>query len=242
MALKLFVDFDGTVTTTDVGDAFFLAFGGPVCTQIVRDYREERISARECFDREAAAIGRLPLTEAEAFVAGQGVDPGFPSFVRFCRENGIGLQIVSDGLDFYITRILALHGVGDVPVCSNRLIVSPADADGRAGIAVEYPFQDAECTRCACCKRNILVTGAGDEDIIGYVGEGYSDRCAARYADIVFAKDELQAFCQEENISYFEYRTFHDVTARLRELIARKRLRKRRSAQLRRNELFAREP
>ena len=63
----------------------------------------------------------------------------------------------------------------------------------------------------------------------------------ARYADIVFAKDDLQAFCQRENISYYLYESFHDVTGRLTELLDRRQLRKRRRAELKRMEAFQRE-
>ena len=38
--------------------------------------------------------------------------------------------------------------------------------------------------------------------MIVYVGDGYSDRCPVQYADIVFAKGDLQTYCQEQNISY----------------------------------------
>lgn len=242
MALKLFVDFDGTVTTTDVGDAFFLEFGGAECTRIVQEYRRGTLSARDCFDAEAAAVGRLDLRAAEAFVDAQTIDPGFGAFVGFCRDSGIDVTVVSDGLDYYIRRILARHGLRDVSFFSNRLELSPVNANGEAKIAVSYPFIDAECNRCACCKRNIILTNAGEQDIIGYIGEGYSDRCAAQYADIVFAKDELEIFCQKENISYFTYRTFEDVVSRLKQLLAKKRLRKRRQAELRRREVFMQEP
>jgi 2-hydroxy-3-keto-5-methylthiopentenyl-1-phosphate phosphatase len=87
-----------------------------------------------------------------------------------------------------------------------------------------------------------MVTRASDDDIIVYVGEGYSDQCPAQYADIVFAKDELQTFCQQQNISYYLYDSFHDVVERLKILLAKKRLRKRLEAETKRNELFMREP
>ena len=86
-----------------------------------------------------------------------------------------------------------------------------------------------------------MLTSAGEEDILCLVGEGFSDQCPARYADIVFAKDGLQTYCQRENISYFPYATFADVTARLRTLASRPRLRPRRRALEERRAAFARE-
>jgi 2,3-diketo-5-methylthio-1-phosphopentane phosphatase len=230
MALKTFIDFDGTITREDIGDAFFLRFGGEACTNHVREYRAGRISARECFSREAAEIRALPLQEADAFARSRALTPGFTEFVRFCREKALEFHVVSDGLDFYIERILASHGIEGVSFYSNRLQLDPP--------AVIFPHSAEGCDRCACCKRNVMLGLAGELDIIAYIGEGYSDRCAAQYADIVFAKDDLQRFCQKENISYYPYTDFYDVISRFRLLLARKRLRKRHRAELRRREAF----
>lgn len=84
-----------------------------------------------------------------------------------------------------------------------------------------------------------MLTQAGDEDIIVYVGEGYSDRCPAQFADFVFAKDELQKFCQEKNISYFLYNSFDDVVERVKDILSRKRPKKRREADMKRREAFS---
>jgi 2-hydroxy-3-keto-5-methylthiopentenyl-1-phosphate phosphatase len=113
--------------------------------------------------------------------------------------------------------------------------------NGFAKPSISFPYEDAECTRCACCKRNIMLTKSSDDDVIVYIGEGYSDRCPAQYADIVFAKDELQKFCQEKNISYFLYDSFDDILVRMSELLVKKRVKKRREAEMKRREAFVAE-
>ena len=241
MALKVFVDFDGTITRQDVGNAFFREFGGPACEEIVQEYRLERISAQECFRREVAAIGTLSLEQAITFLKGQPIDESFKVLVEFCQSNHIGLHIVSDGLDFYIREILSAHSLSNVPFFANALTLTKTDTEGEYDVNIDFPFSDAECTRCACCKRNIMLTHSGDDDIIVYVGEGYSDRCPARYADVVFAKDELQSFCQQKNISYFPYTSLEQVTHRLDYLHSKKNIRKRRRAELNRRDVFIRE-
>ena len=241
MALKVFVDFDGTITKQDVGNAFFKEFGGPVCEGIVEEYKDERISAYECFRREVAAIGTLSLQRAVAFLRGQPIDESFKALVLFCETHRIDLHIVSDGLDFYIREILSAHGLGDVPFFANELALEETAVDGDCTLSIGFPYSDEECTRCACCKRNIMLTHAGDDDTIVLVGEGYSDRCPARYADIVFAKDELQTFCQRENISYIPYTSLADVVHRLDRLRNQRSIRKPRRAELNRREVFIRE-
>lgn len=213
--LRLFIDFDGTITRQDVGDAFFERFGGVRSVAAVEAYREGRLSAAECFRQECAACGEVDAAELDAFLDAQEIDPTFADLVRFASECAFPLAILSDGMDYYIRRILERHGLGGVTFYSNTLRLISASAPGRVTFTPEFPFRDEVCDRCACCKRNHILTLAADDDLVVYIGEGYSDRCPARYADAVFAKDDLLKYCQRENISYFEYQTLADIVRRL---------------------------
>ena len=44
-----------------------------------------------------------------------------------------------------------------------------------------------------------------------FVGDGLSDRCGARAADAVYAKDDLARWCAREGIAARAYATFADV-------------------------------
>jgi 2,3-diketo-5-methylthio-1-phosphopentane phosphatase len=242
MNLKVFVDFDGTVTKEDVGNAFFRHFGGSVCDDYVRDYHGGLISAKECFRKELASIGTPQPEEIDRFLSRQEVREGFTEFVQFCEASGVEHHILSDGLDLYIGTILARHGLSQVSRFSNTLHTDAPAADSSFSFAIAFPHDDAECDRCACCKRNIMVSQAGEDHVICYIGDGFSDTCAVQYADVVFARGELQTFCQKENISYFHYSSFHDVRRKLQELLSRTGLRKRKRAELRRRDLFVSEP
>jgi 2,3-diketo-5-methylthio-1-phosphopentane phosphatase len=240
MVIKIFIDFDGTITKQDIGNAFFEEFGGEICTEYIAEYKAEKISAKELFRKEVAAIGVLNEEKAKAFLHQQQIDESFKAFIEFCRERNIEFHIVSDGLDYYIEEILSHNGISGVSFFANRL--ERVGENGFSKLEINFPHDDAECTRCACCKRNLILSNCDDDDVIVYIGEGYSDRCPAQYADIVFAKDELQKFCQEKNISYFLYSSFTDVVKRLEELLAKKRLKPRREAEMKRRELFLCEP
>ncbi len=238
--IRIFVDFDGTITLRDVGDALFETFGGGAATDAVREYLGGKISAVECFRRESAACSSVNPRSLEAFLDDQEIDPSFIPFVHFCRESGIFCMIVSDGMDYYIRRTLEKHGL-DVPFYSNHLDLEQADSPPEVRFVPAFPYTDEVCDRCASCKRNHILRLSADDDIIVYIGEGYSDRCPARFADVVFAKDELLRYCQTENISYYEYASFADIERRLRSALGtgkRSPFRKRRQAELARRELY----
>jgi len=58
----------------------------------------------------------------------------------------------------------------------------------------------------------------GDRCEVAFVGDGYSDACAAGEADILFAKKDLLQYCQSKNIAYNEFSNFRDVAGCLAKL------------------------
>jgi 2-hydroxy-3-keto-5-methylthiopentenyl-1-phosphate phosphatase len=242
--INIFIDFDGTITTQDVGDAMFETFGGRKCLDFIGEYRDGDISAVECFRRECAECTGTDKNALDTFLDSQKIDSTFSEFLEFCSTNKFQYFVLSDGMDYYIDRILSRHQITGVSYFSNHLDLVPMNGDSKIMFQPSFPFTDETCDRCACCKRNKMLTLSADEDVIIYIGEGYSDRCPVRYADIVFAKDELLNYCRRENISYFEYRTFADVMTRLKSMAENKQtkkhfgLKKHRQAQLAARELF----
>jgi 2,3-diketo-5-methylthio-1-phosphopentane phosphatase len=242
MALKLFVDFDGTIARNDVGNSFFRTFGGPQCDELVQDYREGRISAVECYRREAKAVGQVRLAEVEKFFGSQPIDESFKDLVGFCTQKNIELVVLSDGLTYYIDAVFHANGIHGVRRFANEATFVQDAGQSTVRLSLRFPFTDAECTRCACCKRNLLLGHSGEDDILMYVGEGFSDTCPVQYVDVVFAKADLERFCQARNIPYYSYADFRDVMVRLQKLLMNRHpFRRRRRAELKRREAFTQE-
>jgi 2-hydroxy-3-keto-5-methylthiopentenyl-1-phosphate phosphatase len=230
----VFTDFDGTVTRNDIGDSILMHFGdAEKCKHYYREYLAGMLDAQKCWQGELATIPSLTVWELEEFVVRQELDPGFHDFADFCRQRSIPMAILSDGYDSYIELVLRREGMLDIPYFSNHMVF---EADGR--ITPEFPHTDAECRDCANCKRNHVLTRSSDNQVIVYIGDGYSDRCPARYADIVFAKRALLAFCERENITYHRFDTFADVLTRFRLIVDTAKPKKRRTAELARKEVF----
>jgi 2,3-diketo-5-methylthio-1-phosphopentane phosphatase len=246
--LKIFVDFDGTITLNDVGDAMFERFGGSGAVEAVEAYVAGETSAVECFRRECAACGEVAVKELDEFLDRQEVDGTFAEFLNFCASENIKCAIFSDGMDYYINRILRRAGIPKIELYSNVLHFDPVEGSSSVRFRPEFPHQHENCDRCASCKRAVLVSNSAEEDIIVTVGEGYSDRCPAPYADIIFAKDDLAAWCRSSGFAFEEYQTFGDVKRRLQQMFevhrnnpGKSRVHKRRQAELARRELIMQE-
>jgi 2-hydroxy-3-keto-5-methylthiopentenyl-1-phosphate phosphatase len=234
--VRIYCDFDGTVCLQDVGELFFRSYAGVKAEVSVARLLGGEITMQAWLTELCEAIPSISKEEFNRFVDQFNVDPHFHGFVHFCQERDMPITVLSDGLDAYVERVLLKAGLSQIPFFANHLEMKTVD--GRETIAVSFPHTDAECNLCGNCKRNHMLRLSSDEDIIVYIGDGFSDKCPVRYADVVFAKQQLIRYCQEQNITYFEFSHFGDVQARMEEILQCKRIRPRQEAAWARREVF----
>lgn len=136
----------------------------------------------------------LPLADAVAWVREHvTVRAGFREFAREHRP-----VILSSGFLELIEPVLEREGV-ELEVHANGLDVRP---DGWRAVWRD----DAQCPECGeACKRG----GLPRNGRILYVGDGYSDRCAALAADRVFARDGLARYLDAEGVAYEPFTDFN---------------------------------
>jgi 2,3-diketo-5-methylthio-1-phosphopentane phosphatase len=203
------VDFDGTITEEDVLDAIAQAFGDmDVYREVDEALDRNRISLHEVLRREFAPV-TAPMEEVVDWVlAHSTVRPGFRELVELARERGWRLVVVSSGFRQFIEPVLEREGVGGLEIVSNEAEPDPA------GWRIRF-FDENECETCGeACKR-LTVRAVAPEGEVVYVGDGYSDRCAAEDADLVFARRGLEAFLRERGVAHTHFDDFHDVIAGL---------------------------
>ncbi len=226
------LDFDGTITVGDTGDDLFRTFGAfePLHSQLLGG----QMSVAEYYLRAVRSLTADATPQAvHSFALGRQVDPGFLALVELCERHRAHVSVVSDGFDVYITPILEQAGCGHLPVACNTL----QHTDEQWHVAFPGASESCSCF-CASCKRNALLATVHEHDLIVFVGDGRSDRCAVKHADVVFAKDNLAAWCTEQRIPHHPWRTLHDVARVLGTKFATQALRPRRQAQLARKAAY----
>jgi 2,3-diketo-5-methylthio-1-phosphopentane phosphatase len=203
--MHAFCDFDGTIAVEDVTDSVLERFATPEWHEFERAWTEGEITAAECMRAQIPLIN-ASLQELNDFLDTIEIDPGFPDFVAFCRRNHIGVSVVSDGVDHFIHRVLANHGVTDIEIIANRL--SPGVSSQGFQYGLDTPFASAGCrTGAGVCKCRIIRTPADHF----YVGDGRSDFCVSGEAMMVFAKAKLATYCQTQAIPFIPYQGFDEV-------------------------------
>ena len=141
-------------------------------------------------------------------------DRAFPSFVEAATARGAQVEVVSDGLGFYVRSNLRALGLPDVAVATNdnRL------AGGGAGMS--FPYGHPACFVCGTCKRERVRLHQAAGRVVVFIGDGTSDRFAAAHADVVFAKDSLAGICVDQGWPYVGWTSFADVTQHVERLFA----------------------
>jgi len=200
-------------------------------SKVIADFENQSIGARECLLKELSLVENFDINKFNEIIDTQQVDESFKSFVEFSSEKGIPIVILSDGMDYYIERILQKHGL-EVEFYANHCEVQ------ESGLQLSFPYSDAECTKCGCCKRNFILNMTADDEVSILIGDGYSDICSAQYADLVFAKKSLASYCWRNNITYFDFQNFSDIQKKLSRLLKEGKIKQRQQARLNRRGVF----
>ena len=214
MKKLILCDFDGTISVEDTGYALLAHFSSGDWEAIDRKFCEGQIGSREAY-AQIAQILRGDESSIRRFLRQHSkIDSYFLPFYQACRQAGIDVKIVSDGLDFYIRTILEAHHLSDIPFYANHARF----ANGKK-LAITFPYANDECGRCGTCKRKLVQLHRKEYDSILFAGNGLSDRCAAQEADFVFAKDSLYSYCVDQDISCHFFKDFGEILKGLKKKI-----------------------
>ncbi len=219
----VFSDFDATISRLDTGLAMINTLSPEDAAIAWEDeyaWRRGEMSAMECLRRQWRLFRKTP-DEVWAFVDELELDEVFFDLLALIRARGAGLAVVSDGLDFYLDRIFAMHGLttcadDDCVRSPDRVLrFSNAATVTPEGIRIEFPY-GSTCGQCGNCKVAHLFRLRRDFARVIYIGDGHSDLCAARYANVIFAKHALAEDCQRAARAFIPFETFADVLRVLR--------------------------
>ena len=197
--MKLVLDWDGTVTVRDSLWMLLERFGDRDVFDATENALGRTLSYREVMEGQLATV-RASLAEAVAFLVEQvEVRAGFRELAERFEP-----LVLSSGFVETIDPILARERV-HVELVANRLDPEPG------GWRIRWA-DETTCPVCGdLCKRRALPAVRP----LVYVGDGYSDRCAARAADRVFARHALARYLDATGVAFEHFESFDDVAAAL---------------------------
>jgi len=197
----IYCDFDGTITKTDAVNSFFEYFASPKWVEYEDLWVAGKISSMENAVAQVGLIREVSQEEFDTWVNSIEINDYFKEFIDYTKLNGIRLVILSDGLDLFIRKILEKNNITDVEYFANHLIYE------NNRFSVEFPYHNPECDigagMCKCSKVK--------EKEFCYIGDGTSDLCVAKKANILFATKKLHKYCEQHSIKHYFFNSFKDI-------------------------------
>ena len=218
MKLALVLDFDGTITTKDIGVEIIKKYAGPDWEVGLRRWRTGEFNQQQLMEWEFARLPSERLPEMREFALQEAiVRPGLNALLELCRSNDVPVEVVSNGMMFYIEAVLGRERLSDLA------FVAPIPTLNGIGNGPAVSFSKAVETcettgLCKCARARSL--RAGDRKIV-FVGDGISDFCIAEEeADFIIARSSLRDYCVKNGLTHNQFDDFNDVSRVMNSLLA----------------------
>jgi 2-hydroxy-3-keto-5-methylthiopentenyl-1-phosphate phosphatase len=176
----LVLDFDGTLTLVDVGDALCERFADPAWKAIDLLFESGKLSLPEA-QKQMWGLFRASREVACAHALEIGrLRPGLDHLLDRAESLGYSLHLASGGFDFYVEAILGSERLRRFA----SIAVNTATFEGERMTPV-FARSELGCERFAVCKGVACRPHVGPRSV--FVGDGDSDSCALEVMPRVFA-------------------------------------------------------
>ena len=202
--ILLLCDFDGTVTEDDISFILLDAFAKGDWRAINTQYTDGKITVGQ-FNERAFGLARASKKAMLDYLKDKvKVRPGFQRLVELCRQKGIRLVIVSNGLDFYVQKVLK-----DLKLYS--LEYHAAETRFHANkLKVRYIGPDGSVVDSGY-KEKFVKQYLNEGYHVVYIGNGSSDLSPARVSHQVFATESLLKSCQSNGVTCIPFSSFLEI-------------------------------
>lgn len=206
MKVLFVTDFDGTININDVSFLLLNEMTGGMWHGIDQEFISGKIGSKEAYKKISQYLTPEKERWIECIRRLENLDPSFKLFLKDIKSHGWDVVVVSDGFDIYINEIFKRNGIKDMEIYANKVSFK------KRSVEIDFPHSAGDCEECGVCKRDVILKKrkSGYYPII-YIGDGYSDRCGAFYADWVFARRHLSRIFISKGKAFSYLKDFDSV-------------------------------
>ncbi len=216
--IVVITDFDGTITKKDSNDQLFKVHGNEENKHIEWLYKIGKIGTREGMHKHFEYLKIDEETYKNFIINDINLDPSFKDFTLRMKTMDIPVVVVSGGFVNAIDLLFKENDIHVDQVHANTLKFV------KEAISVNFYHNEDRCkcqkSLCGNCKTRHLDQWKTTDYTIVYVGDGLTDTCIAHYVDVVFAKDGLKSYCEQQLLPYKAYKQFSDIEEWLLQYVA----------------------
>ncbi len=197
------LDYDGTVTTHECNEIALTEVVGDAWRPFEEMVHRGEIGHAECFDRQV----RLVDAPRAAFLGrprrGGRAGAGAPRVPAVAARRRRPRRHRERRLSRGHRGGVATRGLPPVEIVASELVGADGDGGGPP-YRIRFSPLLGDCERCgpASCKAAVLRARRRPGDVVWVFGDGESDFCPAREADLVFARGRLAELAEEAGLTW----------------------------------------
>ena len=220
--LLALLDYDGTMTTHECNEIALQPFVGDEWWALEEESYNDRMSHAEVFDRQVGLIEAPRAELIRRLLEVAEPMPGLRDFFSELQTRDGHSAIVSAGIREAIEAFWRREQLPPMRLFASELVGEGPD-DGPP-YHLEFSSALGDCPRCglASCKAAVLRALRRPGDVVLVFGDGPSDLCPAREADLVFARGHLAERCVAEGLDWRPLTDFAAVIAEVDAWLARR--------------------
>jgi 2-hydroxy-3-keto-5-methylthiopentenyl-1-phosphate phosphatase len=197
-------DFDGTITTNNIGRLIRERFAIGDWERIEHDYLCGRLTVEQSNKFQFILVEVAKRRLQDFAIENATLRAGFKEFVAYCRNKDLPFVIVSSGLDLYIEAILASIKMLDLEYYCGRAF------PGLHGYNVSYRDPSGSII-FEGFKLKFLRYFRQKDNEITFIGDGLSDLEAAKEADHIFATGHLHSLLHSGSVGHHPFSNFFEI-------------------------------
>lgn len=203
----VFCDFDGTITVEETFVAILKHFAPDIAAQLIPQMYARQLTLRQGVRQILESIPSSSYPEIIEFTKNQPIRPGFIELLDWLESEQVPIIVISGGLRGMVEvvlrdllpRIQAIHAI-DVDTSGTHLRVMSAYEGGTELVN----------------KVQVMAQYPADEKIA--IGDSITDLNMALETPIVFARDRLAQYLDEQQKPYIPWNDFFEVRDYLKQL------------------------
>lgn len=214
MRIIVVSDFDGTITKKDSLYYFFDEYADKKWLEVEKLWKDGKISSKECLIKEFELVKNLDEKLIDKFISTIEIDDYFSEFIKFCKNKNIDFTVASDGVDYFINKILQKNNIAKIDLVTNH----GEFINGKFTLTFPNDFKDCK-NDSGTCKCRVVWDLKKKYDKVIYIGDGTSDFCVSKNADFLIAKSGLVEYCKINKINHTPFNSFKDVVSILNQFL-----------------------
>ena len=209
----VFCDFDGTITATETFADMLKEFAPELTAKLLPLMYARKITLKAGVTQ---ILGSISVDKYPAIIKRTAESPirsGLQEFLEFLKLNNVPFVVISGGLEGMVKAVLEYSREGKTLI-SEVMAIHAADID-LTGTHLQVISQWEGETELVD-KVKIMSQYPAAETIA--IGDSVTDINMGLQADLVFARDRLQAYLDKEGKTYIPWDNFFDIRDRLIEM------------------------